>query len=53
MFSTSILMFIFTLVPFSIFVALCVLEVAVNLIQTFVFFLLLLSSYLKDAIELN
>ena len=52
MFSSSIIMFIFTLIPFSIFVVLCGLEVAVSFIQTFVF-CLLVSSYLKDAIELH
>jgi F-type H+-transporting ATPase subunit a len=52
MFSSSIIMFILTLIPFTIFVALCGLEVAVSLIQTFVF-CLLVSSYLKDAIELH
>lgn len=52
MFSSSIIMFILTLIPFTIFVALCGLEVAVSLIQTFVF-CLLVSSYLKDAIDLH
>jgi F-type H+-transporting ATPase subunit a len=52
MFSSSIIMFIFTLLPFSIFVALCGLEIAVSFIQTFVF-CLLVSSYLKDAIDLH
>jgi F-type H+-transporting ATPase subunit a len=52
MFSSSIIMFIITLLPFSIFVALCGLEIAVSFIQTFVF-CLLVSSYLKDAIELH
>jgi F-type H+-transporting ATPase subunit a len=52
MFNSSIFMFIFTLIPFSIFVALCGLEIAVSFIQTFVF-CLLVSSYLKDAIDLH
>ena len=52
MFNSSFIMFIFTLLPFSIFVALCGLEIAVSFIQTFVF-CLLVSSYLKDAIDLH
>ena len=41
-----------TLLPFAIFLALIGLELAVSLIQAFVF-TLLVCSYLKDAIELH
>lgn len=52
MFSAGILVFILTLIPFSIFLALCGLELAVSLIQAYVFTLLTIS-YIKDAIELH
>jgi F-type H+-transporting ATPase subunit a len=52
MFSTSAIMFIFTLIPFSIFVCLIVLELAVSFIQSYVF-TLLVCSYIKDAIDLH
>lgn len=52
LFSGSILIAILTLVPFAIFLALIGLELAVSLIQAFVF-TLLVCSYLKDAIELH
>jgi F-type H+-transporting ATPase subunit a len=52
LFSSSILMFIITLLPFTIFITLTGLELAVSVIQTYVF-CLLVSSYLKDAIELH
>jgi F-type H+-transporting ATPase subunit a len=52
LFSTSILVFFLTLIPFSIFVTLVGLEIAVSFIQAYVF-CLLVSSYLKDAIELH
>jgi len=52
LFSSSIIAFIITLLPFTIFIALCGLELAVSFIQSFVF-CLLVSSYLKDAIELH
>lgn len=52
LFSGSLLIAIFTLIPFSIFTALVGLELAVSFIQSFVF-CLLVSSYLKDAIELH
>ena len=51
-FSSDLLIGIIALVPFSIFVALIVLELAVSVIQAYVFSLLL-CSYLKDAIELH
>ena|ERR1700753_475740 len=52
MFSTSLLVFIVTMVPFAIFVALIGLELAVSLIQAYVF-CLLVCSYIKDAIDLH
>jgi len=52
LFSSSILIAIFTLIPFSIFVALIGLEIGVSIIQAYVF-ILLTSSYIKDAIELH
>ena len=52
MFSSSIIVFVLTLIPFSIFLALIGLELAVSLIQSYVF-TLLVCSYIKDAIELH
>jgi F-type H+-transporting ATPase subunit a len=52
MFSSSVLMFIFTLIPFTLFLALIGLEIAVSLIQSYVFTLLTVS-YIKDAINLH
>jgi F-type H+-transporting ATPase subunit a len=52
LFTSGILLFIVTLIPFSIFIALCGLEIAVSLIQAYVF-CILTSSYLKDAIDLH
>jgi F-type H+-transporting ATPase subunit a len=52
LFSSSFIFFIITLIPFSIFIALCGLEIAVSFIQAYVF-CLLVSSYLKDAIDLH
>jgi F-type H+-transporting ATPase subunit a len=52
LFSGSLLIAIITLIPFAIFLALIGLELAVSLIQAFVF-TLLVSSYLRDAIELH
>jgi F-type H+-transporting ATPase subunit a len=52
MFSSSIILAIITLIPFSIFVALIGLELAVSLIQSYVF-TLLVCSYIKDAINLH
>ncbi len=51
MFTGGILMAVVTLIPFSIFVAIIGLELAVSVIQAYVF-TLLLCSYLKDAILL-
>jgi F-type H+-transporting ATPase subunit a len=52
LFTGSIIVAIITLIPFTIFLALIGLELAVSLIQAFVF-TLLVCSYLKDAIELH
>jgi F-type H+-transporting ATPase subunit a len=52
MFSSSLVFAILTLIPFSIFVGLIGLELAVSFIQSFVF-CLLVSSYIKDAIDLH
>ena len=52
MFGAGILAFIITLIPFSIFLALCGLEIAVSFIQSYVFTLLTIS-YIKDAIYLH
>uniref|UniRef100_A0A896Z679 ATP synthase subunit a n=1 Tax=Coniophora olivacea TaxID=85977 RepID=A0A896Z679_9AGAM len=52
MFSGGIIIFILTLVPFSLFLAITGLELAVSFIQAYVF-VLLTCSYIKDAIELH
>jgi F-type H+-transporting ATPase subunit a len=52
LFTGSLIVAIVTLVPFTIFLALIGLELAVSLIQAFVF-TLLVCSYLRDAIELH
>lgn len=52
LFTGSLIIAIITLVPFTIFLALIGLELAVSLIQAFVF-TLLVCSYLRDAIELH
>jgi len=52
MFSSSLIVAILTLVPFAIFIALIGLELAVCFIQSIVFSILV-SSYLKDAIDLH
>lgn len=52
LFTGNIIVAIITLIPFSIFLALIGLELAVSLIQAFVF-TLLVCSYLRDAIELH
>ena len=51
-FSASFIIIIVTLVPFAVFTALIVLEIAVSFIQAYVF-CVLVSSYLKDAIQLH
>jgi len=52
LFTTSILVAFVTLIPFAIFVALIGLELAVSVIQAYVFSILV-CSYLKDAIDLH
>ena len=52
LFSANIIVAVLTLIPFAIFLALVGLEIAVSLIQAFVF-TLLVCSYLRDAIELH
>src|SRR5882757_2756710 len=52
MFSSSFIIAIFTLIPFAFFLALCGLEIAVSIIQAYVFVLLVIS-YIKDAIYLH
>jgi F-type H+-transporting ATPase subunit a len=52
LFTGNILIAILTFIPFAIFLALVGLELAVSLIQAFVF-TLLVCSYLRDAIELH
>lgn len=52
LFTTSIIVFFVTLIPFAIFVALIGLELAVSLIQAYVF-CVLTCSYIKDSIELH
>lgn len=52
LFTANIIVAVITLIPFAIFLALIGLELAVSLIQAFVF-TLLVCSYLRDAIELH
>jgi len=52
LFSSSLIIATLSLIPFSIFIALIGLEIAVSIIQAYVF-ILLTSSYIKDAIELH
>jgi F-type H+-transporting ATPase subunit a len=52
LFTGNLIVAILTLIPFAIFLALVGLELAVSLIQAFVF-TLLVCSYLRDAIELH
>ena len=52
MFSAGVLAAIVTLIPFSLFLAICGLELAVSVIQAYVF-TILTCSYIKDAIELH
>ncbi|EGN91974.1 hypothetical protein SERLA73DRAFT_66557 [Serpula lacrymans var. lacrymans S7.3] len=52
MFSGGLIIFIVTLLPFALFLAITGLELAVSFIQTYVF-VLLVCSYIKDAIELH
>lgn len=52
LFSAGVLMFFITLVPFAVFTALIGLELAVSVIQAYVF-CILTCSYIKDAIDLH
>nr|YP_009538871.1 atp6 [Sanghuangporus sanghuang]AXE73210.1 atp6 [Sanghuangporus sanghuang] len=52
MFSGSLIIAIFALVPFALFISLIGLELAVSFIQSYVF-CILTSSYIRDAIELH
>lgn len=52
MFSGGLILFVLTLLPFSLFLAIIGLELAVSFIQAYVF-VLLVCSYIKDAIELH
>lgn len=52
MFSGSLIVAVLTLIPFSIFIALIGLELAVSFIQAYVFSILV-CSYIKDALELH
>lgn len=52
LFSSGIVVAVFTLIPFALFVAIIGLELAVSIIQAYVF-CTLTSSYLRDAIELH
>ena len=52
MFSGSLIVAVFALVPFALFIALIGLELAVSFIQSYVF-CILTSSYIRDAIELH
>lgn len=52
LFNSGIVIAILTLIPFALFLALCGLELAVSIIQSYVFVLLVMS-YIKDAIYLH
>lgn len=52
LFTSGVIVFFITLVPFAIFVALCGLEIAVSVIQAYVL-CILTCSYLKDVIDLH
>ena len=52
MFASSVLVFFLTLIPFAIFIALIGLELAVSVIQAYVF-CILTCSYIKDAVYLH
>lgn len=52
MFTNSILVAVVTLIPFTVFIGIVALEVAVSFIQAYVF-CILTSSYIKDAIDLH
>ena len=52
MFSAGIMIFVLTLIPFTFFISLVGLEIAVSFIQAYVF-VLLTCRYIKDAIHLH
>ena len=52
MFNAGVLAALLTLIPFSLFLALCGLEIAVSIIQAYVF-VLLTSSYIKDSLPMG
>jgi F-type H+-transporting ATPase subunit a len=52
MFSSSLIIAILTLIPFTLFISLIALELAVSFIQSYVF-CIFTSSYITDAIELH
>ena len=52
MFSGGVVVAVLTLIPFTLFIALIGLELAVSVIQAYVF-CILTCSYIKDAIELH
>ena len=52
MFNTSLIVAVLTLIPFTLFLAIMTLELAVSVIQAYVF-TILTCSYIKDSIELN
>nr|QKS32171.1 ATP synthase F0 subunit a [Sphaerobolus stellatus] len=52
LFSSSLIIGILTLIPFSIFISLIGLEIAVSIIQAYVF-ILLTCSYIRDSIQLH
>jgi F-type H+-transporting ATPase subunit a len=51
-FNSELWIAVIALVPFTIFVALCVLELAVSIIQAFVF-IILAASYIKDSLVMH
>ena len=52
MFSAGMIVFVLTLIPFVLFLAIMWLEIAVSFIQAYVFSILT-CSYIKDSIELH
>ena len=52
MFAAGIVMFVLTLLPFGLFLAIMGLELAVSFIQAYVF-TILTCSYIKDAVDLH
>ena len=52
MFNSSLIVAILTLIPFTLFLAIMTLELAVSVIQAYVF-TILTCSYIKDSIELH